>query len=88
MKHLDKSRRGSLVVGVGVAVVALCLGASTLSAAPLPQATEKEGTTVQRVAKGTTKTDKKITTQKQSDKVVTTKVEKTKGIVASVSTKS
>ena len=88
MKHLDKSRRGSLVVGVGVAVVALCLGASTLSAAPRPQATEKEGTTVQRVAKGTTKTDKKITTQKQSDKVVTTKVEKTKGIVASVSTKS
>lgn len=88
MKHLDKSRRGSLVVGVGVAVVALCLGASTLSAAPRPQATEKEGTTVERVAKGTTKTDKKITTQKQSDKVVTTKVEKTKGIVASVSTKS
>lgn len=88
MKHLDKSRRGSLVVGVGVAIVALCLGASTLSAAPRPQATEKVGTTVARVAKGTTKTGKNITTQKQSDKVVRTKVEKTKGRVASVSRKS
>lgn len=88
MNHSRKSRWRSLVVGTGAALVAFGLGASSLSAAPRPQATEKEGTTVDRVAKGTTSTDKKVTTQKQSDRVVTTKVEKTKGNVASASTKS
>ena len=88
MNHSRKSRWRSLVVGTGAALVAFGLGASSLSAAPRPQATEKEGTTVDRVAKGTTSTDKKVTTQKQTDRVVTTKVEKTKGNVASASTKS
>jgi len=88
MNHWRKSRWRSLVVGTGAALVAFGLGASSLSAAPRPQATEKEGTTVDRVAKGTTSTDKKVTTQKQTDRVVTTKVEKTKGNVASASTKS
>ena len=90
MNHSRKSRWRSLAVATGAALVAFGLGASSLSAAPRPQATEKEGTTVERVAKGTTSTDKKtkLTTQKQTDKVVTTKVEKTKGNVASASTKS
>lgn len=90
MNHSRKSRWRSLAVGTGAALVAFGLGASSLSAAPRPQATEKEGTTVERTAKGTTSTDKKskLTTQKQTDKVVTTKVEKTKGTVASASTKS
>ncbi len=90
MNHSRKSRWRSLAVGTGAALVAFGLGASSLSAAPRPQAPEKEGTTVERTAKGTTSTDKKskLTTQKQTDKVVTTKVEKTKGTVASASTKS
>lgn len=88
VKHLGNSCRRSLIVGAGAAVVVFSLGAPLLAAAPRPQATANEGTTVERVAKGTTTTDKKITTQKQTDKVVTTKVEKTKGTVTSASTKT
>lgn len=90
MNHLRKTRWRSLAAGAGATLVAFSLGASSLSAAARPQNTEKEGTTVERTAKGTTTTDKKTktTTQKQTDRVVTTKVAKTKGTVTAASTRS
>jgi len=90
MNHLRKSSLRSFAVASIAVAIAFSIGTSSLSAASRPKAVDKEGTTVERAAKGTTSTDKKtkLTTQKQIDKVVTTKVEKTKGTVASASTKS
>lgn len=84
------ARRRLLVVGTGLIIAVSSIGGSSLTAAPVLQAVEKEGTTTERVSRGSTKTDKKtkITTQKQSDKVVTTKVVKTKGVVAGSTTKT
>ena len=87
----------ALVVVSGALLVALSPGVLSVSAAPRPEATEavraaiqEESFTVERAAKGATSTDKKtkLTTQKQSDRVVTTKVVATKGSVATKSSSS
>lgn len=97
MSNSHNLGRRTLVVASGALLVALSLGVLTVSAAPQPGASEavraavqEESSTVERAAKGTTSTDKKtkITTQKQADKVVTTKVVATKGSVATKSSSS
>jgi|FLOH01.1.fsa_nt_gi branched-chain amino acid transport system substrate-binding protein len=84
----------ALVVVSGTILVTLSLGVSSVLAAPRPEAVraviQEESLTVERVAKGTTSTDKKtkLTTQKQTDRVVTKKVVATKGSVATKSSSS